>query len=220
MGGWSWRDRMVLEDGGHEIRYPRPEFDRPMDRMTRQKEEWMGLHVDNSDIKDIAEDMRLAWEEIKELHDMDGEMLKTGIPVDFALKTEKNRKELGKMIYEDFGLDMNFGYNDPASEEAIGRYVETWGNWEQSERVCKAAHRYLRAVCKNLEIEDLPQGERERWVNELAEGLYKAMKENEGDPAENTVRYVAEVVQDFVDEIGGYMRMVVEKERGMLDDQL
>lgn len=111
------------------------------------------------------------------------------------------------MLVDDFDLD------DGQTWENVGNYVNTWGDWEQTERVCKSAHRWLRVVCKNLKIDDLPTGDRERWVNELAEELYRAIKTTKGDPADEVMDMIGHAVQDFIDEVGDYIEDADAMER-------
>lgn len=87
--GYSYRERGVFEDSGnHDIRYPRPEGD--MDRYTRSKEEWNGLHIDNSDLKDVAEDVRHLAEEMEDFFDLDSDFNQKGIRLDAANRYEPN----------------------------------------------------------------------------------------------------------------------------------
>jgi hypothetical protein len=73
-------------------------------------------------------------------------------------------------------------------------------------RIRKAAERFLRFAMKNIDVSDLPEGQRMSCVNDLARRLDDILK------SENNVQdlheFIGEVAEDALREVEGYMMKV------------
>jgi len=78
----------------------------------------------------------------------------------------------------------------------------------------KTVDRFIRAAAKEVQVADLPTGQRMQWVNELAQELYDIMQM--GDPVEGVEHFIDNVLEEAFHEIARYMETVnrIEMEFG------
>ena len=85
------------------------------------------------------------------------------------------------------------------------------------QRSRKVAQRFVREVCRRVEVKDLPEGKRKQWVNDLASELYRIMKSDR--PVRKLHNAIEDVLQGFEKETMRYLeraeRMEQEMGKGM-----
>jgi len=122
-----------------------------------------------------------------------------------ALRFTDPGVKLEKMINEDMGkLDI---------EGAMRRMEEAAGTCPLHERLRKVSERLVRAMCKNLNVDDLPTGKRKQWVNDLAGELYNIMKS--GRPVRKLHHAIEDVVQGAIKKFVRFETMIDKMERDM-----
>ena len=77
----------------------------------------------------------------------------------------------------------------------------------------KTVERMVRAVCKNLEITDLPTGPREMWVNRITSKLYKIM--HAGDPIPDLESFILHELMPKYHSMQNWMYRINKIEEGM-----
>lgn len=75
-----------------------------MSREERDMNSWNGIHVDNDDIKDIAEDVEYFANEVNDFLDPENELQAEGIKLDAELRYSAGVQDLVKMVMKDFGI--------------------------------------------------------------------------------------------------------------------
>jgi len=74
------------------------------------------------------------------------------------------------------------------------------------QRLEKTADRFIRAAAKEIQVGDLPTGQRMQWVNELAQELYEIMQM--GDPVEGVEHFIDNALEEVFHEVARYMETV------------
>ena len=72
----------------------------------------------------------------------------------------------------------------------------------------------VREICDKVEVQDLPEGKRKQWVNELSKELYNIMKSDR--PVRKMHHAIEDVMQGMEREIIRYMEKAerIEQEIG------
>jgi hypothetical protein len=91
----QWRYR------AHEVRErPNQEEGKNMSREERDMKSFEGIHVDNDDIKDLAEDIEYFANEVEDFMDPENPLQKEGIKLDAELRWSAGVQNLVKMVLE------------------------------------------------------------------------------------------------------------------------
>lgn len=75
------------------------------------------------------------------------------------------------MISEDQGFENSWEGWGRQIEMFAQRFMERLDTWAEVEFFTKSVERFIRVVGKNVEITDLPTGERMGWVNDFFDEL-------------------------------------------------
>lgn len=169
-----------------------------MSENERRMNTWDGIHVDNDDIKDIAEDVEYFANEVNDFLDPENELQAEGIKLDAELRYSAGVQDLVKMVMKDF--DITDIEDLQRAVETIGeRVVDDIESCPYYRRSRKAVERLLRFAMKNIQVTDLPTGKRMQWVNDLTRRLYDIMKSETS--VEDLHEFVGDVVEDFLREV-------------------
>jgi hypothetical protein len=176
-----------------------------MSRLEGDMAEIDGVHIDNDDIKNIAEDAQYMFEDVEDFLDPETDFQQKAIKLDAELRFSPKVQELLHMIMKDFEIE---------SPEDLARAVETIGSRVAEDiescpyyqRSRKATERMIRFAMKNVDISDLPKGKRMEWVNDLTRRLYDITKSETS--VEDLHEFIGEVVGDFLEETEDYFRRV------------
>lgn len=95
---------------------PSQEEKRKMSRLESDMKEIEGVHIDNDDIKNIAEDAQNLFEDVEDFLDPETDFQQKAIKLDAELRFSPKVQELLKMIMKDFEIE---------SPEDLARAVET-----------------------------------------------------------------------------------------------
>lgn len=81
------------------------------------------------------------------------------------------------------------------------------------QRVRKTFERFVREVCRDVQVRDLPIGYRMAWVNDVAKKIYKVMKMD--DPMPTIYRIVDHATEELFEEIWRWGRKVDRMQQEM-----
>jgi len=90
------------------------------------------------------------------------------------------------------------------------RWVERCDTWPQVEELRKAKERFIREIGANVEISDLPTGERMQWVNEFFEGLVDMLHSER--PAEQIHDWIINELEIIREEMVKYQDDIYRRE--------
>lgn len=144
------------------------------DRRIRDQHEYHGIHIDNDDLKDMAQDVRHFVEDVDDFLDPKNPTMAKGIKLDAQLRFSPNVQKLIKMVMKDFNIKNEHDL-EKAFEKVVMHVGKDLASCPYFRRSRMAAERMLRFAMKSLKISDLPYGRRERWVNDIAKKLYRTM---------------------------------------------
>lgn len=116
-----------------------------------------GIHIDNDDIKNVAEDVQDMVHDVGRLLDLDRPNNKKWLELDAKLRFSNPTQELLKMVLNDFGItdEKSFRHAVKAIRMAVEDGIE---NCPYLERAQKAADRFFRFYAKAIKVDDLPKG--------------------------------------------------------------
>jgi len=182
---------------------PTPEESKNMSREDREKAEFEGVIIDNDDLKDIAEDIQDVAEDVGKFMDLNRPLNQESLKLDAAVRFSKPVQTLMKTVLKDFGINTKDDFRKAV--RIMGHAIEEGiENCPMLPRVRKAAERLIRFYASKLEISDLPEGKRMRWVNELVKNLYNAMQDDE--PVRQLYRMLRNVERNVEYRVSRYMR--------------
>ena len=179
-------------------------------RREMDKHEFHGFHIDNDDLKDMAQDVRHFVEDVEDFMDPKNPTMAKGIKLDAQLRFSPNVQKLIKMVMKDFNIK-----NEHDLERAfekivrhVGKDIASCPYFRRSEM---AAERMLRFAMKSLKISDLPWSRRERWVNDVAKKLYRTIVSQ--NRVHDLEKLVGRAVHDVFHELEDYMEDVEREEQ-------
>jgi len=138
--------------------------------------------------------------------DLDYPKTRKDIELDAAMRFSEPGKKLEKMFVEDIsGIDFR------GIDENMRAELKTCPLFKRSRKV---AQRFVREICRRVEVKDLPEGKRKQWVNDLASELYRIMKSDR--PLRKLHNSIEDVLQGFEKETMRYLEKYerIEQEIG------
>jgi hypothetical protein len=107
-GEWLARDLGDDRQWRHRVQEfrerPNHDEEKNMSREERDMKSFHGFHVDNDDIKDLAEDIEYFANQVEDFMDPENPLQKEGIKLDAELRWSAGVQNLVKMVMKDFDI--------------------------------------------------------------------------------------------------------------------
>jgi hypothetical protein len=182
-GGWD-RDRLY-RGNGYTTGMP-PTAGRSLGDLgdVMRKTTYWG-HMENSDIKDIAEDVVSILKDYARLYRLNKEPAKTILKTSAALRWTPEYQKFEKSLKtEDWSK--------------VGALLMKWGKnakrCPKLQRLTNSGDRLFRTFAREIKIKDLPTGMRDRWVNDFLKGMKWVLK-SKGDPVKRYYKMMGKLLK-------------------------
>lgn len=112
----------------------------------------------------------------------------------------------------DLGINNESGFDEYVSK-VMRKGERLAANCPLMRRMQKTADRFLRAACREVHVEDLPEGQRMMWVNVLTKELVRIMKS--GRPVPQMEKMADGIIAQVMGEMAQYFRVLNAIEEAM-----